>query len=375
MNERENISRPVRIAHIIGKMWAGGVEAVVFNYYRAIDHTQFQFDYYYDADSTVEPPQDLIDMGARFFKLPPYQQLPKYIKELRKHLRAGKYTIVHSHLNTLSVFPLYAAWKEHVPVRIAHNHSVPGGKEAVRNALKGLLKIFSRLFANEYCACSEAAGRWLFGDKLYEEGRITVLRNAIDFSKFNVQEPVVYQKQKELGLHDRDFVVGHVGRFTAAKNHHKVISVFAALKKMKNNAVLLLVGDGEEHKNIEKWIKEFGLEGSVKMTGKVSDPQNYYPLINVLILPSVFEGVPVTIVEAQVAGIPCVISDVVNKDVVISDGCRALSPNAPDENWAETVLSSDGMKVVLNDNSRDYDIYNAVKKLEEKYEILLRGLL
>lgn len=373
VDKKPSIIGPTRIAYIIGKMCAGGVEAVVFNYYRAIDHNKFQFDFYYDADSTVEPPQDLIDMGARFIKLPPYQRLLQYIKELRKHLRSEHYTIVHSHLNTLSVFPLYAAWKEHVPVRIAHNHSVPGGKEAGRNALKDLLRRFSRVFANEYCACSEAAGRWLFGDKLYETGRITVLKNAIDFSMFHISESIVKNKQECLDLNHDEFVVGHIGRFTAAKNHRKVIAVFAAVKDKIPNAVLLLVGDGEEREKVENWIKEYGVEESVRMTGKVADPQNYYPLINVLILPSVFEGVPVTIIESQIAGVPCVISDVVNKDVVISNGCKVLSPSAPDEIWADTIISSTGSKVVLNNNSKNYDINYAVKDLQKKYEVLLRG--
>ena len=373
MDNKQVNKHPTRIAHIIGKMWAGGVEAVVFNYYRAIDHNRFQFDFYYDEDSTVDPPQDLIDMGARFFKLPPYQKLPQYLHTLRRYLRTGDYTIVHSHLNTISVFPLYAAWREKIPVRIAHNHSVPGGKETGRNALKGMLKHFSKVFANEYCACSEAAGRWLFGDKLYDFGRITVLNNAIDFSKFHVAESLVEQKREELELSDDRFVVGHVGRFTAAKNHHKVISVFAAVKKIEPNAVLLLVGDGEEHDSIVKWIKEYRIEDSVKMTGKVPDPQNYYPLIDVLILPSLFEGVPVTIVETQISGVPCVISDVVNNDVLISNGCAVLSPNASDESWAKTILSSAGTEVVLNDNSKNYDIHHAMKDLEEKYEKLLRG--
>lgn len=100
---------PIRVAQIMGKLWAGGVEMVVFNYYRAIDKSKIQFDFYYDADSTVEPPQNLIDMGARFYKIPPYQKLPQYIRELKKHLKENQYLIVHSHLNTLSVFPLSGA--------------------------------------------------------------------------------------------------------------------------------------------------------------------------------------------------------------------------------------------------------------------------
>lgn len=372
MNNKQVKSEPTRIAQIIGKMWAGGVETVVFNYYRAIDHNKYQFDFYYDEDSTVDPPQDLIDLGARFYKLPPYQKLPLYIKELRRYLRKGQYDIVHSHLNTLSVFPLYCAWREKIPVRIAHNHSIPGGKEVGRNALKNMLKLFSRLYANEYFACSEKAGRWLFGDKLYECGRITVLKNAVDFSKFKINKETVDDKRKELKLSDEAFIVAHVGRFTVAKNHEKVISIFKAVKNRMSNAVLLLVGDGEERENIDKWIEQYGVKDSVIMTGKVSDPQNYYPLFNVLILPSVFEGVPVTVVESQIAGIPCVISNVVNLDVIISNTCYCLDIDDDDDVWARDIITHSEEHTKLNDNAINYNIEYAVKLLESKYDDLLK---
>lgn len=364
--------KPERIAQIIGKMWAGGVEAVVFNYYRAIDHNKYQFDFFYDEDSTVDPPKDLIEMGARFYKLPPYQDLFRYIITLRKYLKRGRYKIVHSHLNTISVFPLYCAWAEKVEFRIAHNHSVPGGKEAGRNALKNVLKHFSRVFANQYCACSEKAGRWLFGDKLYDHGRITVLKNAIDYNKFNIDRKVIEAKRNELRISEDMFVVAHVGRFTVAKNHKKVISVFKAVKEIKPNAVLLLVGDGEEHDNIKMWIKQYGINDSIIMTGKVTDPQNYYPLINVLILPSIFEGVPVTVIESQISGIPCVISDVVNTDVVISNTCHYLNINQSDRIWAEKLIAASKERTQLNENAQKYNIDYAVKLLETKYDKLLK---
>ena len=129
------MNEPIRVAQIMGKLWAGGVEMVVFNYYRAIDKTKVQFDFYYDADSTVEPAQELVDMGARFIKLPPYQKLSSYLKTLEKYLRKNKYDIIHSHINTLNVFPLYVAWKCNIPIRIAHNHSVPRGRKHQKNRI------------------------------------------------------------------------------------------------------------------------------------------------------------------------------------------------------------------------------------------------
>ena len=245
---------PIRVAQIMGKLWAGGVEMVVFNYYRAIDKSKIQFDFYYDADSTVEPPQNLIDMGARFYKIPPYQKLPQYIRELKKHLKENQYLIVHSHLNTLSVFPLFVAWMCRVPVRVAHNHSVPSGKELKRDALKYFLRIFGRVFPTDYFACSEKAGRWMFGNRNYDAGKVVVIKNATDFERFRVGEEIIEKLKKQLGLNDK-FVIGHIGRFTFAKNHEFLLDVFKKISDVRNDAVLLLVGDGELNQTIHNSVK------------------------------------------------------------------------------------------------------------------------
>ncbi len=366
MNNGRQENQPIRIAHVIGKMWAGGVEAVVFNYYRAIDHSKYQFDFYYDADSTVDPPQDMLDMGARFIKLPPYQQLTAYIRTLRRYLKKGDYTIVHSHLNTLSVFPLYAAWKEHVPVRIAHNHSVPGGRELKRNAAKQLLRCFSKLFSTDYFACSEKAGRWMFGSKDFDTGKVYVLKNAVDFDKFKESDVAIKRRKDELGIKDC-FVIGHIGRFTYAKNHQFLLDVFREVLKKKADAILLLVGDGELHDEIVAGIHKRGLENKVVMVGKVLDPEKYYRLNDVMILPSVFEGLSMSTVESQVAGIPVVISKAIPREAVISNGCKYMDINVSPTKWAETAIDFADKEIQLNDTAEDYNIKTQAPKLEAWY--------
>ena len=365
------VNTPIRIAYIIGKMWAGGVEAVVFNYYRAIDHTKFQFDFYYDEDSTVEPPNDLIDMGAGFFMLPPYQQLPKYIKTLRSYLRKGNYTIVHSHLNTISVFPLYAAWREHVPVRIAHNHSVPGGNEFKRNVAKNILRRFSKVFATDYFACSEKAGRWMFGDKEFDNGKVYILKNAVDISRYRASEDDSKALKDTLNLNDA-FVVGHVGRFTYAKNHLFLLDVFKEILNREKNSFLVLVGDGELHGEILEGIKERGLQKKVKLIGKVSNAEKYYALFDVVLLPSIFEGLSMTTIESQMAGVPVVISKAIPEEAVISDGCMYMEINDTPEAWADAAIKISGTALKYNDRMRDYDINLRVPQLEEEYNVRLR---
>lgn len=363
--------QPVRVAYIIGKMWAGGVEAVVFNYYRAIDHSKFQFDFYYDVDSTVNLPQDLIDMGARFIQLPPYQQLPKYVKELRKYFRNERYTIVHSHLNTLSVFPLYAAWKEHISVRIAHNHSVPSGDKLKRNAAKHMLRCFAKLFSTDYFACPEKAGRWMFGDRAFDDGDVYVLKNAVDFGEFDIPNEEIEKKKADLGLSD-SFVVGHIGRFTYAKNYQFLLDIFKEISAIKPSAKFLLVGDGELHDEIFTGIARRGLENDVVMTGKVQNPEIYYKLNNVIVLPSLFEGLSVSTIESQVSGIPVVVSKAMPDEAVISDGCTYMDLSLSPAEWEKVVVNVADKEIHLTEKATDYDITTQVKKLEGWYIDVLK---
>lgn len=359
-------AKKIRVAQIMGKLWSGGVEMVVFNYYRAIDKSKFQFDFYYDADSTVAPPQELIDMGARFIEVPPYQQLPLYLKTLKKHFEENKYVIVHSHINTLSVFPLYVAWKCGVPVRIAHNHSVPGGENWRRTALKSILKKFALVFPTDYLACSEKAGRWLFGNKNYDSGKVIVIKNAVDFSRFQPNMDLKSQLVDKLGLSGK-LVIGCIGRFTFAKNHKFLIEIFEEIKKQQKKAILLLVGGGELDKVLHKIVTEKGLKDYVIFAGQVSNPENYYTLCDVVVVPSVFEGLSLTTIEAQIARVPVVISEAVPDEAVISNGCRRVMLTDSVEQWSKSIIDSVGKKVFLDERSNNYDMSKAVRRLEKLY--------
>lgn len=358
------IDKPIRVAQIMGKLWAGGVEMVVFNYYCAMDHNKVQFDFYYDADSTVEPSQKLIDMGARFYKVPPYQQLFKYLETIEKYFKENNYTIVHSHINTLSVFPLYMAWRCKVPVRIAHNHSVPSGESIKRTALKYVLRVTSKVFPTDYFACSEKAGRWMFGDENFDIGKVTVIKNAIDFGRFRPDDEAIEHLKEKYEL-DGKFVIGHVGRFTFAKNHRFLIDIFKKIVIRKENAVLMLVGDGEMNEQIHSWVKDAGIEDKVVFVGQVINPELYYRLANVMVLPSVFEGLSLSTIESQIAGVPVVVSTAIPEEAVISDCCIRLDLTS--EEWCDTILSIANKPVVLDARSNSYDITKASLKLEEIY--------
>jgi glycosyltransferase EpsF len=369
-------SEPIRVAQIIGKMMAGGVEAVVFNYYRNIDKSKFQFDFYYDADSIIEPPQDLIDMGARFIEIPSYQKLSSYIKALKKHFKENKYKIVHSNMNTLSVFTLYAAWRANVPTRIAHSHSTASKGEIKRNILKYLLRPFSKLFATDYCACSMYAGEWLFGKRVVKNGKVTVFNNAIDLNKFSFNQQVRGDVRKELNIESK-FVVGHVGRFCYQKNHEFLIDIFEEIHKKREDAVLMLIGIGELTDDIKKKVHDKGLDDVVLFLGKRTDVNRLYQAMDAFVLPSHYEGLPVVGVEAQTSGLPCVFSTSMTSEINMTSNAIMIGLNESANKWADEVLApcdnkQNRLTAVAEVAESGFDITKEAKKLEMFYDNRLK---
>ena len=185
---KERQEKPIIVAQVMGKWVGGGVESVIMNYYRHLDHSKVQFDFICDEDSTRIPYDEIKKLGGRVFLVPKYQNLPKYLKALEKLFKENKYRIVHANINTLSVFPLYAAKKAGVSIRISHSHSTSNPKEWKRNLIKNILRPFSKRYATDYFACSELAGRYLFGNKAFDQGEVKIIHNAIDIEKFKFDE-------------------------------------------------------------------------------------------------------------------------------------------------------------------------------------------
>ncbi len=362
---------PIRVAHIIGKWLGGGVEAVVMNYYRHIDRSKIQFDFLCDEDSTNIPYEEIEKLGGRVILIPPYQKVFKYQKELIRIFKENNYKIVHSHINTLSVFPLRAAKKAGVKVRIAHSHSTTNKKEWKKNLLKQVLRPFSKVYATDYMCCSELAGRWLFGDKAYDSGKVYLLNNAIDLDKFKYNEFLREEKRKELGISDDTLVIGHIGRFVAQKNHDYLIDIFNEVLKKNNNSILLLVGQGPLMEEIKNKVKELKLNDSVRFLGQRNDVNELYQAFDVFCLPSLYEGLPVVGVEAQASGLLCILSNAMTKETKVLDITKFMSLNNTPRKWADSILD-DVKRYKRIDTSKEmtsknFNIKEEAKKLEKYY--------
>lgn len=362
---------PIRVASVIGRYIGGGVEAVTINYYRNIDKNKVQLDFICDEDSTNIPYEEIEKMGGKVIIIPSYSKPFKYHKELKKVLKEGNYKIIHSNINTLSVFSLFAAKCAGVPVRIAHSHSTTNKKEKKKNLMKQILRPFSKVFATDYMCCSELAGRWLFGNKEYDKGNVYLLNNAIDLDKFKYNESLRKKKRKELGIKDDTLVIGHIGRFVAQKNHDFLIDIFNEIHKKNNNSILLLAGQGPLMEDIKNKVKELNLDDNVKFLGQRNDANELYQAFDVFLLPSLYEGLPVVGVEAQAAGLLCYLSDDMTKETKVLDITKFMSLNNTPKEWADNILD-DVKKYKRIDTSKEmtaknFNIKEEAKKLEEYY--------
>lgn len=295
---------------------------------------------------------------------PPYQKLAKYLKFLKQLFREKKYRIVHSNINTLSVFPLYAAKKAGVPVRIAHSHSTSNPREWKKNLMKNALRPFSKVWATDYFACSELAGRYLFGNKAFDKGEVKIIRNAIDVEKFKFDPEARKKLRKEIGIADDDFVIGHIGRFVEQKNHRFLIDVFAEVKKKEEKAKLVLVGQGPLREEIEQKVKDLGLEKDVCFLGQRSDTNKLYSVFDVFCLPSLYEGLPVVGVEAQANGVACIFSNNVSKETRIDP--TSIFLNNDIEPWKDKILNTH--REMSFEVSKEFSMAKNVFAMQNYYE-------
>lgn len=361
----------IRIAQIVGKWVGGGVENFLMNYYRNIDKSKIQFDFIIDSDSTVIPRDEIEGLGGKIIEIPPYQKIFKYTKELKKVLKENNYQIVHSHLNSLSVFPLYCAWKEKIPVRIAHSHSTTNKKEWKKNILKNILKPFSKIFATNYFACSEHAGRWLFGNQTFEKGKVTIIHNAIDVEKFKFKQEIRDNIRKKFKFKEQ-LVLGHVGRFVKQKNHEFLIDIFNEVQKENENSVLILIGEGPLEDKIKEKVKKIGLEKKVYFLGIRDDVNELMQMIDCFVFPSLYEGLGIVLIEAQTSNLPCIASTEIPKEVKINENVSFCRLNKNPKDWSNEILklvNKEEQRISKEDiiSLSKYNIKVEVNKLLEIY--------
>ena len=363
------MDKPIRVLQIIGDVVGGGVETVIMNYYRNIDRTKIQFDFVVNKGALPQYIAQVKKYGGKVYEITSYKSnILKYTYEIYKIIKENNYEIVHSNMNSLSGFPLFAAYLACAKVRILHNHTTDNPAEGIRTIAKRILRPFARLFANQYWACSKLAAEWMYGKNAVINGRVTIINNAINLEKFKFNKEKREKLRKELGL-ENCFVIGHVGRFMKQKNHEFLIDIFNEVLKQRNNAKLLLIGDGNLKSLIEAKVKNLGIEKAVIFLGVRNDVADLYNAMDVFILPSLYEGLPVVGVEVQANGLPFICSDKVTDEILLTDNIKLLSLRQPKTEWCDAILNTERKEVINIEKTllKNFDIKNESKKLKNLY--------
>lgn len=356
----------IRILHIVTYMGRGGLETMLMNYYRHIDREKIQFDFLVHREFEADYDREILALGGAIYhisRLVPWSG--SYRKELKAFFKAHpEYKIVHVHQDCLSSVALQCAEECGIPVRIAHSHNSNQDKNWKYLVKRQYMKQIP-LYATDLFACGKAAGDWMFGSRSYQ-----LLNNAIDAGAY-CYAPEKASRMKERLQVGEAVVIGHVGRFNLQKNHAFLVDVFSECIKINPNVRLLLVGDGDGRKQIEQKVLALELDDKVIFTGVRSDVNELMQAMDVFVFPSLYEGLPVTMIEAQAAGLPCVISDRVSQECIVTRGlvtCRKLE-EAPAQ-WAKHILEQAALS---RENhlpeiaAAGYDITVAVKHLEAFY--------
>ena len=357
---------PIRVLQVVTHMERGGLESMIMNYCRYIDREKIQFDFLVHRQERAAFDDEIESLGGKIYRLPRLVPWSKSYLSALNHFfdEHPEYKVVHVHQDCLSSVILKVAAQHNVPVRVAHSHSASQDKN-LKYLIKLCYKRFIPKYASDLFACGRDAGDWMFGGAPFQ-----IINNAIDVAAYTYDRAKRQKVRQQLGL-ENEFTIGHVGRFNQPKNHPFLLDIFATLLKEEPNAILLLVGGGEGMSKMQEKVQELGIAEHVRFLGVRSDVADLMQAMDMFVLPSLYEGLPVTMVEAQAAGLPCIISDKVPPECILTEGLvDVMTLSASPEAWAEKILAK--RAIPRTDRRAEiaahgFDITTEAVKLQEFY--------
>ena len=325
----------MKVLQIIGSMDVGGAETMIMNIYRKIDRTQIQFDFLVSVEKECFYDKEIMQLGGNIHHTVAKSRNPvKFCIDLWNLIRQNKYAIVHVHAsNAMAAIPAIVAALAGVKKRIVHSHNSSDNCNRVLHlAMRPILNVI----ATDKFSCSDLASKWMFGRNL---DAVRTVNSPIDCLLFRHNADMREKMRSSLGLKTEKTYV-HVGRFSKQKNHSFLIDIFEEIYRKDSNSVLLLIGTGELQPEIEAKVAGLNLEASVRFMGIRADVYNVLQACDGFLFPSLHEGLPLTLIEAQAAGLRCYVSDVITKQVEITGLIEMTALTKTPEEWAEIVLSS-----------------------------------
>ncbi len=370
--------KKVKVLLFVDRMRHGGIQQFLVENIKHMDKNKVDIDVLTLDDNETYPLENTIkELGCNFYKLKgvwinsPKDYL-KYKKAINNFFKDHHdYKVVHLNASSKNFLLLKYAKKYNIPIRIAHSHNIGfQTKNKLKIVFGNLLKHSLKKYATDYFACSYLAGAWLFGKKNVENKKVKVIHNAVDYQKFKYNEEIRDKIRKEFKVKKKELLIGNVGRFTTQKNHTFLIDIFYEMTKINPNTKLILVGIGEKEEEIKTKVKELNIEDKVIFAGFRKNVNEIMQAMDIFLLPSLYEGLPVVGVEAQASGLPCFTSkDVVTSEVKITSQMHFISLKESASNWAKTILSSDLTRKDTEEElkSAKYFIEDTAKELVEFY--------
>lgn len=359
----------IRVLHVLGGLNLGGAETMVMNLYRAIDRSQIQFDFIIHLQEHQAYEDEIREMGGRIYRFPKFSG--KNIFEMRRiwkqfFLKHPEYKILHSHIRSYASVYIPIA-KAAGLTTIVHSHSTSNGS-GISAIVKDMLQLPIRHTADYLFACSDKAGKWLYGEKATKQPNYRMIPNGVDLKRFAFCEEKRQQMRQELGIAEDTFVLGHIGRITVPKNHQFLVELFAEYHKENPDSKLLLVGDGELFETVQQQCTQLGIQDAVIMAGSKTNTEDYYQAMDVFVFPSLWEGLGIVAIEAQANGLTCLVSENVPREAILMRNTKVLSLQAKGE-WLDElkkVFVGDRMQT-KNNSIQQYDICTIADWLQKFY--------
>jgi len=351
------MSMPIRILQVFARMDRGGAESMIMNLYRNIDRSKLQFDFIVHTSEETAFDKEIESLGGKIYRIPRYtgRNHLEYKSSWNLFFKNNhKYKIIHGHVRSTASIYLKIA-KKFGLTTIAHSHSTSNGN-GFSSLIKDILQIPIKYNADYLFGASNKAGSWLFGQQAIENDNFCILKNAIETEKYLFDKDIRNDKRSELGI-TNETVIGHIGSFKKVKNHSFLVDVFYDYHKKSPNSILVLVGDGRLKNKIQNKVNQYNLSNNVLFLGSRSDVNELLQIMDIFVFPSIYEGLPVTLIEAQAAGLKCIISDEITKEVEITNHISYLSVKEEPQTW------SDKIKKIIRECNRKNDRKNMKKEV------------
>ena len=368
----------IKILHVVGKMDRGGTESFIMNIYRNIDFSKFQFDFVVHTNKKCSYDDEITALGGHIYHVPRFKvyNIYQYKKAWEKFFNEhNDYDIVHGHIGSSAAIYLKIAKKKGM-YTIAHSHSTGSTQKNLHTFLTRFFSYKTRYVADYFLGCSKEAGLTRYGKKVASSNKFQVINNGIDIKNYLYNEMIRNKYRKELNIDDDTIVVGHVGRFTYAKNHEFLIKVFNEIIKQNPNQKykLICVGWGELEKKIKKQIEDMNLVSNVCLLINRSDVNNILQAMDLFIFPSHYEGLGIALIEAQAAGLPCYMSDVIPNEANVTNTIKKISLKENESTWAKIIIDNYNNQCMNRSSlgelmlKSDFNIDVVVKEIEKIYE-------